>query len=199
MIIGYGNTRGTLSLYSTGGGGVAEMALSVPNEIIFGFLTFEGSNVLVTHVSEKISVRTHIIIIISTDIWASLFLRWKYAVTNVARGLAHQRSVAEFFDRYDITVNTTKPTELTPVLLRGKTRHLAIKSFPMSGKYSPSAPEQLEPPLCCLYRPYRPWQPSSWAANHGCAIFRRPSTLLLVLPLVLHSLCGMLLCFAPAA
>ncbi|KAJ1840872.1 hypothetical protein LPJ73_006288, partial [Coemansia sp. RSA 2703] len=54
MIIGYGATRDTLSLYSTGSGGVSKMALSVPNEVIFGFLSFEGSNVLVTHVSEKI-------------------------------------------------------------------------------------------------------------------------------------------------
>ncbi|KAJ1723798.1 hypothetical protein LPJ53_001867 [Coemansia erecta] len=98
MIVGYGATRDTLSLYSAGCGGVSKMALSVPEEVIFGFLTFEGSNVLVTHVSEKI------------------------------RGLAHQKTVADFFDRHDVTVNTTRPSELTPIMLRGKTKHLAIKS-----------------------------------------------------------------------
>ncbi|KAJ1815185.1 hypothetical protein LPJ56_004640, partial [Coemansia sp. RSA 2599] len=98
MVIGYGSTRDKLSLYSSGSGGVAEMAAHVPEEVVFGFLSFEGSGVLVTHVSEKI------------------------------RGLAHQKTVAEFFDRHDVTVNTTRPSELTPIMLRGKTRHLAIKS-----------------------------------------------------------------------
>ncbi|KAJ1894414.1 hypothetical protein LPJ66_005201 [Kickxella alabastrina] len=95
MIIGYGKTRDVLSLYSVGDGGVVEMALCVPDEIVFGFLVFERTNVLVTHVSEKIS------------------------------------TVAEFLNRHDITINTTKPTELTPVLLRSKASHLVKKSVPM--------------------------------------------------------------------
>ncbi|KAJ2780699.1 hypothetical protein GGI15_003442 [Coemansia interrupta] len=74
MIVGYGATRDTLSLYSAGSGGVSKMALSVPEEVIFGFLSFEG-------------------------------------------GLAHQKTVADFFDRHDVTVNTTRPSELTPIML----------------------------------------------------------------------------------
>ncbi|KAI8325837.1 hypothetical protein GQ54DRAFT_295186 [Martensiomyces pterosporus] len=107
MIIGYGKTRDTLSLYATGSGGISEMALNVPEEVVFGFLVFEGSNVLVTHVSEKISG------------------------VQRARGLAHQKTVAGYFEHHDVTVNTSKPSELTPAMLRDKTRHLAIKTIPM--------------------------------------------------------------------
>ncbi|KAJ2484465.1 hypothetical protein EV174_002410 [Coemansia sp. RSA 2320] len=110
MIIGYGSTRDTLSLYGAGSGGVGEMALSVPDETAFGFLMFEGSRVLVTHVSHKISG------------------------VQRARGLAHQKTVTDFFDQHDVTVNTSKPSELTPTMLREKTRHLAIKSAPMKGQ-----------------------------------------------------------------
>ncbi|KAJ1732512.1 hypothetical protein LPJ61_002005 [Coemansia biformis] len=99
MVIGYGSTRDCLSLYAAGDGGVAEMALQVPDEIVYCFVSFEGSRVLVTHVSEKISATT--------------------------RGMAHQKEIAEFFSQHDVTVNTSKPSELTPTMLRDKTRHLA--------------------------------------------------------------------------
>ncbi|KAJ2804861.1 hypothetical protein H4R21_001476 [Coemansia helicoidea] len=59
MVIGYGSTRDRLSLYASGDGGVAEMALQVPDEIAFCFVLFEGSRVLVTHVSEKIRYVRH--------------------------------------------------------------------------------------------------------------------------------------------
>ncbi|KAJ1934456.1 hypothetical protein GGF37_006356, partial [Kickxella alabastrina] len=49
----------------------------------------------------------------------------------LSRGLAHKSTVAEFLNRHDITINTTKPTELTPVLLRSKASHLVKKSVPM--------------------------------------------------------------------
>ncbi|KAJ1785704.1 hypothetical protein LPJ62_004113 [Coemansia sp. RSA 2167] len=54
MVIGYGSTRDRLSLYASGDGGVTEMALHVPDEVVFCFISFEGSRVLVTHVAEKI-------------------------------------------------------------------------------------------------------------------------------------------------
>ncbi|KAJ2633538.1 hypothetical protein H4R22_000366 [Coemansia sp. RSA 1290] len=54
MVIGYGSTRDRLSLYASGDGGVTEMALKVPEEVVFCFIVFEGSRVLVTHVAEKI-------------------------------------------------------------------------------------------------------------------------------------------------
>ncbi|KAJ2162279.1 hypothetical protein GGF46_000770 [Coemansia sp. RSA 552] len=54
MVIGYGDTRDRLSLYASGDGGVAEMALKVPDEVAFCFIAFEGTRVLVSHVSEKI-------------------------------------------------------------------------------------------------------------------------------------------------
>ncbi|ORX74580.1 hypothetical protein DL89DRAFT_254391 [Linderina pennispora] len=85
------------------------MAQSIPEEVVFAFIYFEGSNVLVTHVSEKISG------------------------VQRARGLAHQRVVAAYFSHYDVTVNTSKPSELTPGMLRAKTSHLAIKTLPMKG------------------------------------------------------------------
>ncbi|KAJ1951795.1 hypothetical protein EC988_003903, partial [Linderina pennispora] len=107
MIVGYHSTRDKLSLYATGSGGVNEMAQSIPEEVVFAFIYFEGSNVLVTHVSEKISG------------------------VQRARGLAHQRVVAAYFSHYDVTVNTSKPSELTPGMLRAKTSHLAIKTLPM--------------------------------------------------------------------
>ncbi|KAJ1751735.1 hypothetical protein LPJ79_001803 [Coemansia sp. RSA 1821] len=88
MVIGYGSTRDRLSLYASGDGGVTEMALKVPEEVVFCFIVFEGSRVLVTH-----------------------------------------KEIAEFFNHHDVTVNTTKPSELTPTMLRDKTRHLAIKKI----------------------------------------------------------------------
>ncbi|KAJ2472061.1 hypothetical protein GGI02_001850 [Coemansia sp. RSA 2322] len=127
MIIGYGSTRDTLSLYGAGSGGVGEMALSVPDETAFGFLMFEGSRVLVTHVSHKISG------------------------VQRARGLAHQKTVTDFFDQHDVTVNTSKPSELTPTMLREKTRHLAIKSAPMKaaglGRSDSFQPSKLKPTI----------------------------------------------------
>lgn len=54
MIIGYGKTRSTLALYSAGGGGVAEMSYRLPDEVVYGFIIFEGSRFLITHVSNKI-------------------------------------------------------------------------------------------------------------------------------------------------
>ncbi|KAJ2324194.1 hypothetical protein GGI00_005402 [Coemansia sp. RSA 2681] len=54
MIVGYGTTRDTLSLYSAGDNGVAQMSASVPDEVVFGFIMFEGSGILITHVSHKI-------------------------------------------------------------------------------------------------------------------------------------------------
>ncbi|KAJ1819673.1 hypothetical protein IWW57_000986 [Coemansia sp. S610] len=54
MIIGYGASRDTLLLYSSGNKGVAQMSASVPDEVVFGYIMFEGSGVLVTHVSHKI-------------------------------------------------------------------------------------------------------------------------------------------------
>ncbi|KAJ2847753.1 hypothetical protein IWW36_003690, partial [Coemansia brasiliensis] len=92
MVIGYGNTRDRLSLYASGDGGVTEMALKVPEEVVFCFIVFE------------------------------------------ARGLAHQKEIAEFFNHHDVTVNTTKPSELTPTMLRDKTRHLAIKKTGSLGR-----------------------------------------------------------------
>ncbi|KAJ2690411.1 hypothetical protein IWW39_000810 [Coemansia spiralis] len=109
MIIGYGVSRDTLLLYSSGNKGVAQMSASVPDEVVFGYIMFEGSGVLVTHVSHKISG------------------------VQRARGLAHQKTIAAFFSQHDVTVNTTKPSELTPTMLRERTRHLAIKSVPMKG------------------------------------------------------------------
>ncbi|KAJ2818929.1 hypothetical protein GGI24_004948, partial [Coemansia furcata] len=55
MIIGYGTSRDTLLLYSAGDKGVAQMSSNIPDEVVFGFIMFEGSGVLVTHVSHKIS------------------------------------------------------------------------------------------------------------------------------------------------
>ncbi|KAJ2454999.1 hypothetical protein EV183_001103 [Coemansia sp. RSA 2336] len=94
MVIGYGSTRDRLSLYASGDGGVTEMALKVPEEVVFCFIIFEGS----------------------------------------PRGLAHQKEIAEFFNHHDVTVNTTKPSELTPTMLRDKTRHLAIKKTGSLGR-----------------------------------------------------------------
>ncbi|KAJ2552428.1 hypothetical protein EV175_003318 [Coemansia sp. RSA 1933] len=54
LVIGYGSSREQLALYASGNGGVAEMAASVPDEVVFGFIAFEGAKVLVIHVSEKI-------------------------------------------------------------------------------------------------------------------------------------------------
>ncbi|KAJ2716272.1 hypothetical protein H4R19_000736 [Coemansia spiralis] len=116
MVIGYGSTRDRLSLYASGDGSVAEMALQVPDEVAFCFVLFEGSRVLVTHVSEKIRYVGH-----------CSYCRC------YSRGLAHQKEVAEFFSHHDVTVNTSKPSELTPTMLRDKTRHLAIKAVPMKG------------------------------------------------------------------
>lgn len=48
--------------------------------------------------------------------------------------MAHQKTISEFFNQHDVTVNTTKPSELSPAMLRDKTKHLAIKSIPMKGK-----------------------------------------------------------------
>ncbi|KAJ2490535.1 hypothetical protein IWW37_003095 [Coemansia sp. RSA 2050] len=93
MIIGYGTSRDTLLLYSSGNKGVAQMSASVPDEVVFGFIMFEGSGVLVTHVSHKIS-------------------------------------------QHDVTVNTSKPSELTLTMLRERTRHLAIKSVPMKAIFA---------------------------------------------------------------
>ncbi|KAJ1961602.1 hypothetical protein GGI12_003156 [Dipsacomyces acuminosporus] len=126
MVIGYGKTRDTLSLYATGNGGITEMALNVPDEVVFAFLIFEGSNVLVTHVSEKISG------------------------VQRARGLAHQKTVASYFEQHDITVNASKPSELTPAMLRDKTRHLAIKTLSIKGaadRSIPKSPNRLRSPI----------------------------------------------------
>ncbi|KAJ2082825.1 hypothetical protein H4R24_001283 [Coemansia sp. RSA 988] len=136
MIIGYGSTRDCLSLYASGSGGVGEMALKVPNEIVFCFVAFEGSRVLITHVSEKISNMYY------SEKCEQFAYDWivQYGIsadstsgtlTSVARGLAHQNEIAEFFSHHDVTVNTTKPSELTSTMLRDKTRHLAIKSVPL--------------------------------------------------------------------
>ncbi|KAJ2891894.1 hypothetical protein GGI21_005743, partial [Coemansia aciculifera] len=54
MIVGYGTTRDTLSLYSAGCNGVAHMSENIPDEVVFGFIMFEGSGILLTHVSHKI-------------------------------------------------------------------------------------------------------------------------------------------------
>ncbi|KAJ2024023.1 hypothetical protein H4S03_009201, partial [Coemansia sp. S3946] len=54
IIIGYGTTRDTLLLYSSGNNGVTQMSANVPDEVVFGYIMFEGSGVLVTHVSHKI-------------------------------------------------------------------------------------------------------------------------------------------------
>ncbi|KAJ2563942.1 hypothetical protein GGH95_004570 [Coemansia sp. RSA 1836] len=118
MIVGYGTTRDTLSLYSAGDNGVAQMSASVPDEVVFGFIMFEGSGILITHVSHKISG------------------------VQRARGLAHQKTIATFFSQHDVTVNTSKPSELTPAMLRDRTRHLAIKSVPMKGMYSKTMPQK---------------------------------------------------------
>ncbi|PIA18711.1 hypothetical protein COEREDRAFT_85165 [Coemansia reversa NRRL 1564] len=144
MIIGYGSTRDCLSLYASGSGGVAEMALKVPSEVVFCFIEFEGSRVLITHVSEKISC-PHIVHQTTTMVMCCRLTRlvessecsWEFLLTipdtlvAVARGLAHQNEIAEFFSHHDVTVNTTKPSELTSTMLRDKTRHLAIKSVPL--------------------------------------------------------------------
>ncbi|KAI9504599.1 hypothetical protein BX070DRAFT_251430 [Coemansia spiralis] len=107
MVIGYGSSRDQLTLYTSGGGGIAEMSASVPDEVVFGFIVFEGAKVLIIHVSEKVSgVRR-------------------------ARALAHQTAIAEFFNQHDVVVNTSKPSDLSPIVLRNKTRHLAVKSAPM--------------------------------------------------------------------
>ncbi|KAJ1665106.1 hypothetical protein EV178_003545 [Coemansia sp. RSA 1646] len=106
MIIGYGSSRDQLALYASGNDGVAEMATNMPDEVVFGFIAFEGAKVLVIHVSEKISgVRR-------------------------ARALAHQTAIAEFFDQHDVVVNTSKPSDISPAMLRDKTRHLAAKMAP---------------------------------------------------------------------
>ncbi|KAJ2615783.1 hypothetical protein EV177_001397 [Coemansia sp. RSA 1804] len=46
MIIGYGSSRDQLTLYTSGDGNVAEMASNVPEEVVFGFIAFEGAKVL---------------------------------------------------------------------------------------------------------------------------------------------------------
>ncbi|KAJ2145123.1 hypothetical protein IW136_001092 [Coemansia sp. RSA 678] len=120
MVIGYGSTRDRLSLYASGDGGVTEMALHVPDEVVFCFISFEGSRVLVTHVAEKISG------------------------VQRARGLAHQKEVAGFFNHHDVTVNTAKPSELTPTMLRDKTRHLAIKKTGSLGRSNSVQPNKLK-------------------------------------------------------
>ncbi|KAJ2882617.1 hypothetical protein H4R27_003327 [Coemansia aciculifera] len=127
MVIGYGTTRDTLLLYSSGNKGVAQMSANVPDEVVFGYIMFEGSGVLVTHVSHKISG------------------------VQRARGLAHQKTIAAFFSQHDVTVNTTKPSELTSTMLRERTRHLAIKSVPMKagglGRSASYQPSKLKPTL----------------------------------------------------
>ncbi|KAJ2392440.1 hypothetical protein GGI23_005217, partial [Coemansia sp. RSA 2559] len=49
LIIGYGSSREQLTLYASGNGSVAEMAANMPNEVVFGFIVFEGAKVLVIH------------------------------------------------------------------------------------------------------------------------------------------------------
>ncbi|KAI9476830.1 hypothetical protein BX667DRAFT_506976 [Coemansia mojavensis] len=130
MVIGYGSTRDRLSLYASGDGGVTEMALKVPEEVVFCFIVFEGSRVLVTHVAEKIRQLIRSIVHACTPLFS---LTWDSGVQR-ARGLAHQKEIAEFFNHHDVTVNTTKPSELTPTMLRDKTRHLAIKKTGSLGR-----------------------------------------------------------------
>ncbi|KAJ2085570.1 hypothetical protein IW138_006242, partial [Coemansia sp. RSA 986] len=86
MIIGYGSSRDQLALYASGNDGVAEMATNMPDEVVFGFIAFEGAKVLT--------------------------------------------AIAEFFDQHDVVVNTSKPSDISPAMLRDKTRHLAAKMAP---------------------------------------------------------------------
>ncbi|KAJ2162280.1 hypothetical protein GGF46_000771 [Coemansia sp. RSA 552] len=58
--------------------------------------------------------------------------------------MAHQKEIAAFFSHHDVTVNTTKPSELTPAMLRDKTRHLAIKKTGSLGRSDSVQPNKLK-------------------------------------------------------
>ncbi|KAG1241018.1 hypothetical protein G6F68_017097 [Rhizopus microsporus] len=58
LILGYHDTRDVISLYSSGSGGLDEFRNHLSDEVLYGFVSIEDKNILITWVSEHVSTQS---------------------------------------------------------------------------------------------------------------------------------------------
>ncbi|KAJ1658774.1 hypothetical protein IWQ61_002043 [Dispira simplex] len=96
LLLGYNDTRDIISLYGKGSNGLGEFVTHLRNEVLFGFLRFDNTNILIQHISEQVSgVRR-------------------------ARGLVHGRAVANLLKDHDQQIIVSSAADLREDALRSR-------------------------------------------------------------------------------
>ncbi|KAJ1963712.1 hypothetical protein IWQ62_003135, partial [Dispira parvispora] len=96
LLLGYNDTRDIISLYGKGSGGLGEFVTHLRSEVLFGFLRFDNTNILIQHISEQVSgVRR-------------------------ARGLVHGRAVANLLKDHDQQIIVSSAGDLREDTLRSR-------------------------------------------------------------------------------
>ncbi|KAG0744187.1 hypothetical protein G6F57_006183 [Rhizopus arrhizus] len=94
LILGYHDTRDVISLYSSGSGGLDEFRNHLSDEVLYGFVSIEDKNILITWVSEHVSgVRR-------------------------ARALVHSRSVASLLKLHHAQITASNLNDLSDANIR---------------------------------------------------------------------------------
>jgi hypothetical protein len=106
MLLGYHDTRDTISLYSKGTGGLDELRANLLDEVLYGFVRIGTHYLLITYMNDQVSgVRR-------------------------ARALVHGRAVASTLERHDLQISVSSEGELSEASIRSRFRQLSTDSGP---------------------------------------------------------------------
>ncbi|KAI8887067.1 hypothetical protein K501DRAFT_243092 [Backusella circina FSU 941] len=172
LMLGYNNTKDTISLYSSGTNGLAEFRDQLKNEILYGFVRVEDRFILISYVPDSVSgVRR-------------------------ARALVHSRSVASILELSHAQITASSPSDLSdsnvrtrlklndnvvpnrprPTSVNKRTSYITRKrnSMPYSPSSSPSPYSPSPSPS-----PYSPSpSPSPMSDRNNLKIYTEPESLL---------------------
>ncbi|KAF9117056.1 hypothetical protein BGX27_005606 [Mortierella sp. AM989] len=136
LILGYHDTRDKISLYSKGTGGLDELAASLTEEVLYGFVRIEDRFALLAYVSEQVSGLRR------------------------ARALVHGKAVGALFKASNVQINTSSLADLTEDKVRAR---LGLVDGPPTPEASspviPSSPAPVESPVPAA-RPMTPVSPA---------------------------------------
>ncbi|KAK9687239.1 hypothetical protein K7432_014867 [Basidiobolus ranarum] len=109
LILGYHDSRDTISLYTKGTGGLEEFKAHLTDEVLYGYLNFENNLIFVTYISENVSgIRR-------------------------ARAFVHGKHVATMLNKHDVYFTASSLADLTSsnvsARIRPKSVELAADAF----------------------------------------------------------------------
>ncbi|ORX94318.1 actin depolymerizing protein [Basidiobolus meristosporus CBS 931.73] len=113
LILGYHDSRDTISLYTKGAGGLEEFKAHLTDEVLYGYLNFENNLIFVTYISENVSgIRR-------------------------ARAFVHGKHVATMLSKHDVYFTASSLADLTESNILARIRPKSAELAPDNSESQP--------------------------------------------------------------